>query len=404
MKIVFLQDDFPPQSFGGAGISTYELAKGMLERGHDVSVVTTVRTHEEAGKVTYDGLTVYKLMSDYPGRWRAYVSLKNRQIVGKVREILNEIKPDVVHINNIHTHLSYYSFKLAKQIGAKVVFTARDVMTISYGKLATDRYIAHLDPKLTWLDNIYQARKRWNPFRNIIIKHYLQYADHICSVSDALREALELNGIRNIRTVHTGVNYKAEAHAGDFKREYNLEGKRVILFSGRLSEGKGGRKAIEALSLVVKDVPEAVLLVAGKTDWYSDLMLKEATKLGVGGQVIFTGWLTGRALYEVYNGVDVVIVPSLSLDALPRVVLESMALGKAVVGSQFGGSGEVIEDGVSGYIVNPFNPEEIAEKTVVLLEDDELRERMGRRAEERIRNDFNLDKMVSKYLTVYAEV
>jgi len=72
MKIVFLQDDFPPQSFGGAGFSTYELARGMRELGHEVYVITACRTSAEAGESTYDDLTVFTIVSNYAPRWRAW--------------------------------------------------------------------------------------------------------------------------------------------------------------------------------------------------------------------------------------------------------------------------------------------------------------------------------------------
>jgi len=71
MRILFLQDDFPPQSFGGAGISTYELAVGMKDAGHEVFVITTCRKKNDAGEFDYHGIKIFRIMSNYPGRWRA---------------------------------------------------------------------------------------------------------------------------------------------------------------------------------------------------------------------------------------------------------------------------------------------------------------------------------------------
>ena len=143
MKIVFLQDDFPPQSFGGAGISTYELAVGMKKAGHEIFVITTCRKRSESGETDYHGLKVFKIASDYHERWRAYVSLYNRPVVCQVEELLKRIRPDVVHANNIHFYLSYHCLKVAKQYARAVVFTARDTMLFSYGKLETKRYLDH---------------------------------------------------------------------------------------------------------------------------------------------------------------------------------------------------------------------------------------------------------------------
>ncbi len=405
MKITFLQDDFPPDSFGGAGISTFELAYGIKERGHDVSVITTVRTGQEAGVTEYLGLKVYKVKSSYPGRWRSYVSLRNRQTVGEVKQILGVIRPDVVHINNVHTHLSYHAFKLAKDVGARVIFTARDAMAFSFaGKVGTDRYLEHKDAHITWWDNLMYARKRWNPFRNIIIKHYLKYADVLCSVSQELARAFDENGIKNVRPVHTGVRVKPNVSATNFKEKYGLLDKKIVLFGGRLGESKGGRKSIEALQAIQAVIPEVVLIVLGKEDWYAKIMHDEARKLKVEGSLVFTGWIDGDELLSAYSAADLVWVPSIYLDPLPRVVLEAMALGKPVIGSKFGGTPEMIEDGKSGYIVNPLNSTEIAAKTLEILDDFEKLHTIGRNAQDRIKNEFSLDKMVSEYISIYGEV
>ena len=169
MKILFLADDFPPMSFGGAGISTYELALGMKKAGQEVFVITTCRKESDEGEIEYNGLTVFNIASAYPGRWRAYVSIHNRPVVAQVEKLLARIKPDVVHANNIHSHLSFASLKIAKKYAKTVVFTARDTMTICYGKLNTKRYLKDLDARTTWLDHMRQARKRWNPLPNFFI-------------------------------------------------------------------------------------------------------------------------------------------------------------------------------------------------------------------------------------------
>ena len=87
MRIVFLSDDFPPQSFGGAGISTFELALGMKKKGHEVFVVTTCRKESEEGESEYQGLKIFRIQSDYHERWRAYRSLYNRRVILKLEKI-----------------------------------------------------------------------------------------------------------------------------------------------------------------------------------------------------------------------------------------------------------------------------------------------------------------------------
>lgn len=408
MRIVFLSDDFPPQSFGGAGISTYDLAAGMKKAGHEVFVITTCRRVSEAGEVKYNGLTVFKIASDYPGKWRWYVSLCNWPVVRQVKKILSEIKPDIVHVNNIHFYLSYASIRAAKKYAKAVVWTGRDVMAFNFAKLTTDRYLKNFDYHTTWRDHIAQAKKRWNPLRNFFIKRYLNCADALFAVSEALKNALAQNGIKNVQVVHTGINVDlwrvddANVDVAEFKKKYNLGNKKVILFGGRLSEAKGGAETIETLVQIVKEVPDAVLLVISKIDGHTEQLQKEAGKHGIAGSILFTGWIEREDIKFAYAAADVVLVPSICFDSLPRIVIEAMACAKPVVGTCYGGAPEVIEDGVTGYVVNPFRSEEMARKIIGLLKNPEKIKKFGRAGQKRIETKFNIGEKITDYVRGYS--
>ncbi|OHA91150.1 MAG: hypothetical protein A2758_01580 [Candidatus Zambryskibacteria bacterium RIFCSPHIGHO2_01_FULL_49_18] len=364
MKVVILQDDFPPESFGGAGISTYELAKGVQEAGHEVYVITAGRANEES---EYNGLKVFKVDSKYHERWRAYLSLYNPRAVRRVEEILKEIKPDIVHANNIHFFLSYHSLRIAKKY-ARVVVTLRDAMSFSFGKLATEKYQKNFDARLTWLDQLKQANKRWNPLRNFIIRRYLKSADKIFAVSEALRLALEQNGIKGIEVMHTGLD----------TREYQWTptgtGK-VLFFAGRLSDAKGAK----VVRNLMQKLPEAKLVTAGATGH----------------------WLNREEMKKAYAASSVVLVPSICFDALPRTVLEAMALGKPVVATCYGGAKEAVIDGVTGFVVNPFDTGRMAEKVLEILKDPE---RFGQAARARIEAEFNLNDKIAELVKIYERL
>lgn len=408
MKILFLSDDFPPASFGGAGISTYELALGMVREGHEVFAITTCRKKIDEGEIEYKGLKVFKISSDYPERWRAYVSLNNTPVVRRVELILKDLRPDVVHINNIHFHLSYRCFTIAKRYAKAVVFTARDTMSVCYGKLGTDRYLKKFEYRTTWVDHIRYAKKRYNPFYNFFVRKYLASADKRFSVSEALQKGLVENGIKDVIVIHTGANVAEwgaqEEEKKHFRNTYALDGKKVVLYGGRLSEGKGGGKTLEAFIQIKKEIPNAVLLVAGSVDAYAVSMKKQAEEAGIGDALIITGWLDSLEIRVAYAVSDLVVVPSFYLDPFPRIVIEAMASGRPVLGSCYGGSPEIIVDGVTGYIVNPGQPEEIAEKAIDLLNDSEKSEQFGRAGYERVKKDFNIENKVKEYILAYESV
>jgi glycosyltransferase involved in cell wall biosynthesis len=375
MKVLFLSDDFPPQSFGGAGISTFELAKGVKTAGHEVFVVTTVRSKSEARVSEHEGLKIYKIASDYAERWRAFVSLYNYPVLKELKSILEEVRPDVVHANNIHNYLSYHSIKLAKKY-AKVVVTLRDAMSFSFGKLATEKYLENFDAHLSWLDQFKQAKKRWNPFRNFLIKKYLRDADKIFAVSQALKKALEENDIKGVEVLHTGID----------EREYKAPSKKLrrktIFFAGRLSEAKGAKVAEKVWQSVLRALPDAELLMAGTN----------------------RKWLNREEMRAAYARSDVVLVPSVCFDAFPRTVLEAMAASRPVVSTHYGGAPEAIVDGVTGYVVSPSDAEAMAEKILSLLRDPEKARRMGQAGRERIKKVFNIDDKVKRLIACYREL
>src|SRR3989344_604377 len=338
MKILFLQDDFPPKSFGGAGIVAFSQAKVLKAKGHSVSVVTAVQEKADEGELEHEGLKVFRIYSKYHIRWQGYLSLYNLRTVSKIKKIITEIKPDIVHAHNIHYHLSYNALKLAKKSGAKVFLTAHDAMSFHYGKV--DK-VEEISP---WT----QFRKyklRYNPFRNLIIKHYLKYVDKIFAVSHALEKALNTNGITNTLVVHNGID------VGEWQSDESRVSRKTVLFGGRISEAKGSGQALLAIDLVIEKIPEAELVVMGREE------LPGAKSLG---------WLSGDCLKEAFRSCDIVLVPSLYLDPLPTVVLEAMASKKPVVGTCFGGTPEMIVDGKTGYIVDPSDTSLLAKRIIEL--------------------------------------
>lgn len=412
MKILLLQDDFPPQSFGGAGIVAYQLAKSLLALGHDVLVITAVGVKGDAGRGEYDGLAVHRVYSRYPERWRAYLSVYNRAVVQEVARVIKEFSPDVVHAHNIHTHLSYHSLKISKKSGAKVFLTAHDAMLFHYGKL-----VEHINPsnisipdtfnyRISPWQQMKNYRMRYNPFRNVLIRYFLRYVDTMFAVSNALREALNQNGISNVVTIHNGIDvtqWEITPEAIEAcKKKNNVSGKKVLLFGGRLSAAKGGEQALLILKEVIAVIPNTVLLIMGTKNQYAEYILKKAEQLDIGTHVVFTGWISGQDLKATYALSDVVLVPSLYLDPFPTINLEAMASKKPIVGTCFGGTPEVIEDTKTGYVVNPYHVENTARRIIDLLTNASLSSDMGNAGYQRVKNTFSIDSQVKKVISWYS--
>lgn len=405
MRILYLTDEFPPESFGGAGIVAYDFAKAVAKKGHEVFVITTTRNRSLEGESVFEGLKVFRFYSGYPVFLRHYLSVYNPFLIFKIKKILKKIKPDVVHAHNVHFHISYHSLKLAKKFGAKVFLTAHDTMLVSYGK--TYFPCGNNDFKVTAWQNIKIAGKRFNPFRNIAIKRYLRYVDKVFAISSALKEFLASNGIES-ELLHNGINVKEwerpnNEKINEFKNEFNITNKKVVLFGGRLSGAKGGEQIIKSFGLVLKEITDAILLVAGKKDEYARKMFNLAGKEGIGGKIVFTGWLDREKMKMAFFASDVCVTPSVYFDPFNLFNIEAMAAGKPVVGTCFGGTPEIVVDGQTGYIVNPLNCEEMGKKICELLSDTEKSAGFGRNGRKRAEEFFSLEKQAEKLIGWYEK-
>lgn len=103
------------------------------------------------------------------------------------------------------------------------------------------------------------------------------------------------------------------------------------------------------------------------------------------------------------NLMDVCVLSTFS-EGISNSVLEYMALGKPVIATRGGGTGEIVENGKTGFLINPSSPEELAERMELLLDDRALRIRMGSCGMERIKTEFSIDKMVREYIDLYTRL
>jgi phosphatidylinositol alpha-1,6-mannosyltransferase len=414
MKIMVLTDDFPAESRGGAGKIAASLALAYRQAGHEVQVVTTTRIKAHVRTEQPDGITVYRIYSDYPEQWRAYLSLFNPFVLNYLREIVYRMPPDVVHVHNIHYHLSYQSLRFFGQ-DIPIVITFHDAMTVDYGKFVQGIPLHDLSdcPRVDYRVRAWKTlmayRFRYFPLRNLLIRWYL----HRCTwarvaVSEELRRFLEVNGIRCTHVIHNGVDPQAWEVNPDrvkaLQQRLGLKGHKVVLFGGRLGFWKGSEQLVKALPLIVREVPEAKLLVLGAIDGYARSLQDLAGALGVGERVVFAGWLSGEDLAAAYRASDVVAVPSIYLDPFPTIILEGMAARKPVVASCFGGGKEAVVDGETGYVVNPLNIEALARRIAELLRDTSKAQRMGEAGYRRLLDYFTIRRCAQEYLNLFARL
>jgi glycosyltransferase involved in cell wall biosynthesis len=197
-----------------------------------------------------------------------------------------------------------------------------------------------------------------------------------CTVNSRRSGALvsRLNSRARIEPVPMGVNPdRFGPHlASTAVRERLGGGSPQLLFVGRFSRNKGVADLVRALPMIIAELPDARLALIGFGP-EGDRIRSTIAAEGVTDRVTMLGRVAGDQMPAHMASADLVVLPSIRVEGLGVVLLEALASGTAVVGSDVGGIPDIIEDGVTGLLCRSRDPADIAAKCIRLLTDDELR-------------------------------
>lgn len=412
MRILVVNDELNHQTLSVPRLA-HQLARQLVARGHEVTLVGTVRDRRDEGDPCVDGLRTITIYSNYRPRFRAWRGLYNPQTVPAFRHLVARIRPDVVHFHNVHTHLSFACLRVARRSGARVLLTAHDVMLFWDGKLAcfdestTQDDVARgaIDYRYRWWRAARRQRLRYLPFRNAIVRRRVAAdVDRLISVSDALGRALAANGFPRSTTIHNGTSPDSRTDPDDldrFKRRLGLDGHQVVLSGGRLSYLKGMDHLLHAIARLACERVKLLIIGRGSAA-YEQHLRALANQLGIGAQVVFAGWIDTAALATAFASSDVCVNPSLCFETLSMFNLEAMMAGKPVVSTFFGGASETIVDGESGLFANPYDVAAMTDRIGTLLRSDALARAMGARGRARALAEFDSATQTAKVCELYG--
>jgi len=150
----------------------------------------------------------------------------------------------------------------------------------------------------------------------------------------------------------------------------------VILYVGRVDWNKGLDVALASFHLIVKEVPDAVLVIVGRDYGYSSFLKELSHKFGLDDRVFLIGEVDEEDLYSAYAAADVFLLTSV-YEGLPTVVLEAMACGVPVIASRTGGTAYIFNGGDVGFLTDFGDVTSTARSMTILLTDDGLRNALG---------------------------
>lgn len=410
MRILLLNDRIPPENRGGAGAVFWRLALSLQKKGHDVHVISA--TDKPYFEAIREGIQTYHIRASYPERFRAWLSLYNPQVNSRLKNLYQKIQPDVINAHNIHQYLTYNSLRLAHNMQIPVVFSSHDVMPFAYHKMSyfIQPNSCHVEPqayRLPPLFNLKTMRFRYNPLRNLAIRHILKNdVQGRTAPSQALCHAHQANDLPNFDCVHNGIDADSfavsQTSVDNLREKLNLHGRKVILFAGRLTGAKGTYQLLSALKQVVKDVPTTTLLVLSSVPTEDQIQDEQFNDLR-DKHIVSGGWLSGDDLASAFHLSDVMVAPSIIFDTFPTVNLEAMVSHSVVLASCYGGSKEAIIEGETGFIINPFDTDDFASKLSHILQDDSLRQTIADKAYQQVASQFTIEQQATQMLQTYQQ-
>jgi phosphatidyl-myo-inositol dimannoside synthase len=244
---------------------------------------------------------------------------------------------------------------------------------------------------------------------------WLKFCDRIVANSSYTAALAESKGVARDRLsiIPPGVQperFNVPTDVVATKRHWNLDGKKIILFVGRLAKRKGVQEFIEnSLLEIVQKVPQAMFLIVGDNPTESlthrDDIVGEVralvSRLGLDKHVRLLGALSDQDLIKAYQACDLVVLPALDLDddveGFGIVALEAAAAGKPVVATRVGGIPDAAEDGKSGILIAPRDYRGFSRIVAELLHDSESRLRLGQYGRCRVAQEFSWSRIAGLY-------
>lgn len=354
-------ETYPPDINGAAQFG-HRLATAMLGRGHEVHVVAASPMRGPSYRTTVEGgIVEHRLRSHLPPTHDTNRICIPWEIHFEVGHILDEVKPDVVHVQ-CHYIIGRALITQAHKRGIRVIATNHFMPANLDPFLPVPTPIKRVISKATWID----MRRCFS--RAAVVTTPTQIG------ADAMRD---LGGFtRPVMPVSNGIeigDYELAEGATIDKAPGELR----ITFVGRLAQEKNIDVLIEALSLLPEHLNHVILDIAGGGELREELE-KKAHDCGVSERVVFRGYVPDEDLPGVYQRADIFCQPG-TAELQSLVSLEAMSASKPVVLANALALPHLVEDGVNGYLFEPNNARDLAHKLVAILSLPAAeREQMGR--------------------------
>lgn len=361
MNILYLANHL---NIGGITSYVLALATGLKKRGHSIYIASS------GGELLFRFIKEDIIYISIPIKTKQEISPKILISMFKLLGLIRQYDIDIVHSNSRTTQV--LGTLLDRACGIAHISTAHGFFK--------KRFFRKLFP--CW------GRK-------------------VIAISESVRVHLRDDfGVKeqNIRIIHNGIDVerpktKDQKPKMEIKIKFRLGDGPVVGIIARLSEEKAHNYLIEAMREVVDKIPQVQLLIVGEGRQKQRLVTLTTT-LNLDKNIIFVPQVLDTK--EVLSVMDIFVLPSLK-EGLGLSLMEAMAAGCAVIGSNVGGIRSLIQDQYNGLLVEPTDSKALAKAILELLQDPEKRQYLGKLAQIFITQNFSQEKMVLETEKLYLE-
>lgn len=359
---------------GGSGVIATELGKLLAEKGHEIHFISSsmpFRLNKVYSNIYYHEVQVNQYsVFQYPPYDLALAS--------KMAEVAKREKLDLLHVHYAIPHA------VCAYLAKKMTDDKLKIVTTLHG---TDITVLGYDPSL-----------------NDMIRFGIEGSDVVTAVSESLVQQTYdlLQPKKAIQTVYNFIDERvySKKDTQDLKAQYGIsDDEKVVIHVSNFRKVKRVQDVVKSFHLIEKQVASKLLLVGDGPE--ISVVCNLVKELGLKDKVLFLG--KQENLEDLYSISDLMLLLS-EKESFGLVLLEAMACGVPSVGTKIGGIPEVIDDGVTGYLSDVGNVEDIAQNAVKILANPALHNEFAENAISRVKKHFSSQKIVEQYEDMYKQL
>lgn len=373
---------------GGSEIMLVKVNSHLLEKSY---IVKTLASDLGTDKEHFNDYTFKNISSSGP--LKPFFFLFNPSSFFVLKRVLKEYKPDLIHLHVMHEITSSVLFLLKKYPTVMTLHGSETFLSkLVLWKLKPGNFKHHIydkkDLNLVGKFTYFYFNSIQKFFYKLVLKNvdiFIAPSKYIQNLAETdVSPIIHLPNLIDLQQFHELTN------------NYNL------LFVGRLEKIKGVEFLVQAISFIIKVFPQTTLTIVGEGRNKTGLF-KLVKQLELEKHIQFRDWVEHKDIDIYYEKASIVVLPSVGPENFPTVCNEAMSAGRPVIGTNVGGIPEIIDDGVNGFLVEPKNPKQIAEKVIKLFSEESLLKELGRNARKKS-EELSPEKYVDKLGKIYEEL